>query len=47
MMEERGAGLFETITSTGRSGKNSDWVLSQKNLAKNEIFVHFIQIWKF
>ena len=27
--------------------KNSDWVLSQKNLAKNEIFVHFIQIWKF
>ena len=30
MMEERGAGFFETITSSSRSRKNSDWVLSQK-----------------
>ena len=27
--------------SSGGSGQNFDWVLSQKNLAKNEIFVHF------
>ena len=33
--------MLKTFLSSGRSRQNFDLVLSEKNLAKNEVFVHF------
>ena len=33
--------IISLTTCSGISRQNVDWVRSQKNLAKNEIFVHF------